>query len=107
MCATFVAMTLSLDPIRSKTIAIIGYGNQGRAQALNLRDSDVPVLIGARAGGRGESASREDGFSPLPLEEAARRSDVVMLLLPDEQIPSVYRELAPVFEAQKKTIGFA
>jgi ketol-acid reductoisomerase len=74
---------LDWSPLLSKQTGIIGYGSQGRAQALNLRDSGFSPLIGIR---RGKSFDRAaaDGFKVLPVEEVARACDVVMLLTPDE-----------------------
>src|SRR5262249_43713290 len=98
---------ISLAPLLDKTVAILGYGNQGRAHGLNLRDSGVRVLVGARAGGKAEATARADGFTPLSLADAAGGADVVMLLLPDEQIPSVYRDLGTILSGGGKKIGFA
>jgi ketol-acid reductoisomerase len=97
--------TLSLEPIRGKTVAILGYGNQGRAHALNLRDSGIRTIVGARSSGNAEKTALADKFETFSLAEAARQADVVMLLLPDEAIPAVYRELAGTLAG--KTIGFA
>ena len=84
-----------LGILEGKRIAVIGYGNQGRAQALNLRDSGLDVIIGNRDDDYARRA-REDGFSPLAIEGAAAEGDVVMLLIPDELMPAVYeREIAP------------
>lgn len=81
------------DPsvLEGSTVAVIGYGNQGRSQALNLRDSGLEVVIGNRRDGALEQAER-DGFRVLPIDEAARAADVVFLLVPDEVMPQVYRE---------------
>ena len=85
-----------LDLIRSKRVAIIGYGNQGHAHALNLRDSGVKdVVVGARPGASLERA-RAAGFSVADNTEAVRDADVVVLGAPDEKLPEIYaRELAP------------
>jgi ketol-acid reductoisomerase len=83
---------VSLEPLAGKRIAILGYGNQGRAHALNLRDGGFQVVVGARAGGRGESRAREDGLSALPLSDAAATADLVVLLLPDEAQGEAYRD---------------
>jgi len=83
--------SISLQPILAKTVAILGYGNQGRAQALNLRDSGVSVRVGARTG-VGFDLALKDGFQPISFEHAIKESDVVMYLFPDQIIPEVYRE---------------
>ena len=74
--------SISLEPIRAKTVAILGYGNQGRAQALNLRDSGVQVRIGARPG-NGARLAEKDGFTIQSFEEAVKSSDIVMYLFPE------------------------
>ncbi len=75
---------VTLAPLDGRSVAILGYGNQGRAQALNLRDSGIAVTVGARPDGRGHARAIADGFAPVPLQEAAGLADVVMVLLPDE-----------------------
>ncbi|NBT58871.1 ketol-acid reductoisomerase, partial [bacterium] len=85
-------------------IAILGYGNQGRAHALNLRDSGCQVLIGARQGKGFEEAVR-DGFEPKTLREAAEQGNVLLFLLPDLVIPEVYRDLSDLFSAGQREVG--
>lgn len=85
----------SLDPLVGKTIAVIGYGSQGRAQALNLRDSGLDVIIGLRRGRSWEEAERE-GFRVYSVADAVRRSDVILILIPDMIQPEVWRsEIEP------------
>src|SRR3954467_3517374 len=72
-----------LDVLKGKTVAVIGYGSQGHAQAQNLRDSGVHVIIGLRPGRSWEQAE-QDGFEVFEVDEAVRRAEVVQLLLPDE-----------------------
>jgi ketol-acid reductoisomerase len=79
----------SLDVLKNKTLAVIGYGSQGHAHALNLRDSGMNVIIGLRPGKSAEKAIA-DGFEVLPVAEAAKRADVVMILINDEFQASVY-----------------
>ena len=80
-----------LGVLASRRVAVLGYGNQGAAQAQNLRDSGVPVLVGSREEPDAERA-RADGFEVVPIDQAARRADVVLLLLPDEVQPAVVAE---------------
>lgn len=88
-----------LSHLQGLTICIVGYGNQGRSQALNLADSGQQVIVGSR---RDESyqAARRDGFQVLPVAEAVQQSDIIFLLVPDEVMPRVFeREVAPNLEA--------
>ena len=80
-----------LSFIIDKTVAIIGYGNQGRAQSLNLRDSGITVVIGAIRDETAQAAEK-DGFEVLPIGKAVTRGDAIALLIPDEIQPSVYEE---------------
>ena len=89
----------SLDAIRGETIAILGYGNQGSAQARNLRDSGSRVIIGNVEDAYAESA-RKDGFTVLTIGAASARADALFLLVPDEVMPEVYeRDVAPHLRA--------
>jgi len=81
--------------LKGKTIAVIGYGSQGHAQAQNLRDSGLNVIIGLREG-KSFNQAKNDGFEVVPVAEAARRADVVQILMPDETQAKVYNEeIAP------------
>jgi len=85
---------VELRPLLERTVGIIGYGNQGRAQALNLRDSGVRVLIGSIADAGAERA-RADGFEVVGIGVACERADAIALLIPDEVQRGVYeREIA-------------
>ena len=94
---------VTLAPLDGRTVAVLGYGNQGRAQALNLRDSGVAVVVGARDGSR----ARADGFEALPLVEAAARGDVVMMLLPDEVQGPLWRDRLAGVLRPEAALGFA
>ncbi|TMV50692.1 ketol-acid reductoisomerase [Paenibacillus mesophilus] len=84
-----------LSVLSGKTVAIIGYGSQGHAQAQNLRDSGVKVIIGLRQGRSWEQA-KNDGFEVVSVAEAASRADLVQILMPDETQAKVYNEeIAP------------
>ncbi len=101
------------DPehIRARRIAVLGYGNQGRAHALNLRDSGCRVTIAQRPGGRNHALALEDGFDPISIERAAERSDMLIFALPDEAMGDVYeisiRPRLPVSAALGFVHGFA
>jgi ketol-acid reductoisomerase len=85
------------SPISGRKVAILGYGNQGRPQALNLRDSGVDqIRIAARDGGTSAAAAAADGFQVSSPEDAADWADLVAMLIPDEDQAAVYRDvLAP------------
>ncbi len=80
-----------LSLLKNKTIAIIGYGSQGHAQAQNLRDSGCKVIVGQRKGSANYDLAVSHGFDPLPAAEAAATGDMVNVLLPDEVQGDVYR----------------
>ncbi|WP_080844540.1 ketol-acid reductoisomerase [Cytobacillus gottheilii] len=77
--------------LNGKKVAVIGYGSQGHAHSLNMRDSGVEVVIGLRKGNSWDKAEA-DGFAVYPVSEAVAQADVVMILLPDEQQTKVYKE---------------
>lgn len=79
----------SLDALRDVDVAIIGYGNQGRAHAMNLRDSGISVRIGQRAGQSADRAG-SDGFEPVPVREAAAAARLIVVTLPDESASEIY-----------------
>jgi len=88
------AKTAKLAPLQKKTVAIIGYGSQGHAHALNLRDSGIEVIIGLHRlkGSPSAKQAGKDGFEVLAVADAVRRGDVVMMLVPDEFAPEIYDE---------------
>jgi len=80
-----------LSLLKDKTIAVLGYGSQGHAQAQNLKDSGCNVVIGQRKGSANYDLAVSHGFDPLPLDEATRAGDIVNILLPDEVQGDLYR----------------
>jgi ketol-acid reductoisomerase len=81
-----------LSKLGGKTVAILGYGSQGHAHALNLKDSGVGVVVGLREGSSSRAKAEEHGLEVLGVAAAAQRGDVVMVLLPDERQGQVWRE---------------
>lgn len=80
-----------LSLLKDKTIAILGYGSQGHAQAQNLRDSGCNVIVGQRKGSPNYALAVEHGFEPLPVDEATAQADLINILLPDEVQGDVFR----------------
>lgn len=92
--------------LQAKKIAVVGYGSQGHAHALNLRESGYDVIVGLRPG-KSQQKAEDDGFTVKPVSEAVSESDVVMVLLPDEHQTKVYEEsIKPNLEAGN-AIAFA
>ncbi|MBI5709613.1 MAG: ketol-acid reductoisomerase [Candidatus Eisenbacteria bacterium] len=88
----------------TSTVAVLGFGNQGRAHALNLRDAGVEVVVGARPGRGAESRARTLGFPVADPPEAARRAQVVAVLLPDEAVPAAWPALAAALAADSALV---
>jgi ketol-acid reductoisomerase len=84
-----------LSLIKGKTVSIIGYGSQGHAHAQNLNDSGVNVLVGLRKGGASWDKVAKAGLKVAEVNQAVKAADVVMILLPDENIAAVYKEIEP------------
>ncbi|MFK5937644.1 MAG: ketol-acid reductoisomerase [Sulfurimonas sp.] len=82
----------SLDLIKSKTVAMIGFGSQGHAHAENLRDSGVNVIVGLRKNGSSWAKAEAKGFETLTVAEATAKANVIMILLPDENQAKIYKE---------------
>jgi len=82
-------------PLAGKRIAILGYGNQGRAQALNLKDSGIDVVVGLRGGSGSTREAELAGLETALIEKAVQSADVVMILAPDEIHAALYREIEP------------
>jgi ketol-acid reductoisomerase len=86
----------SIEALKGKTIAIIGYGNQGRPQALCLRDSGLKVIIGSRDEEKAYADAKEDNMEIMPIADAAKKADLIQILLPDQYQGEVYaKEIAP------------
>ncbi len=106
MARVYTEADAPLAPLLNRTVAIIGYGSQGHAQAQNLRDSGVSVVIGARQGLSWERA-QADGFEVCSVAEAVQRAEVLMLLVNDEHQPTLYAEQIAPHLRTGHALGFA
>lgn len=107
MTRIFYDADADLGRLEGRTVALIGYGNQGRAQALNMRDSGVESIVVGSIRDSSWEMARSDGFPTLPIAEAAREADILFMLLPDEVAPGVYREEIEPELGPGKTLNFA
>src|SRR5438094_7772815 len=98
-----------VDPkaLAGATIAVIGYGSQGHAHALNLRDSGHDVVVGLPAGSKSRARAEADGLAVREIEDAARNADVVVLLVPDQHHKKVYERAIKPFMAPGRTLVVA
>lgn len=98
-----------VDPkvIQGMKVAIIGYGSQGHAHALNLKDSGVDVRVGLREGSKSWAVAEEAGLKVVSMDQAAEEADLIMILVPDEKQPEVYKEHIEAHLTAGKTLAFA
>jgi ketol-acid reductoisomerase len=96
-----------LSLLEGKTVAILGYGSQGHAHALNLKDSGVEVVVGLRPGSASRAEAEAEGLTVLDIADAASRGDVVMILLPDERQAEVWNAEIADGIAEGKLLMFA
>lgn len=97
----------NLGLLKDKTVAVIGYGSQGHAHALNLHESGVQVIIGLHAGSKSKVLAERDGLKVMEVADACNAADLIMILVPDQTQPKVYQEsIAPAL-APGKVLAFA
>src|SRR5947209_19176544 len=85
-----------LNVLKKKTLAVLGFGSQGHAHALNLKDSGLKVIVGLYEGSKSIPVAKEKGFKVVSTAEAVRQGDVILVGLPDTKQPGVYeRDIAP------------
>ncbi|MDP9472854.1 MAG: ketol-acid reductoisomerase [Chloroflexota bacterium] len=96
-----------LSTLEGKTVAVIGYGSQGHAHALNLRDSGVDVVVGLHEGSKSRDRARSDGLRVESVADAAKMADIVMILVPDQTQKQVYEESVRPNLTPGKTLMFA
>jgi ketol-acid reductoisomerase len=107
MARVYTDSDASLEPLKNKTIAVIGYGIQGRAQAMNLRDSGLRVVVGLRKGGKSWDLAVAERFEVYEVEEAVKRADVVLVLIPDMEQPKVWERQIGPFLKEGTVVDFA
>jgi ketol-acid reductoisomerase len=96
MATMFYDKDADIELIRQRKVAVIGYGSQGHAHALNLRDSSVDVVVGLQAGSKSVEKAKAAGLKVLSVAEASKWADVIMVLIPDQHQAKVYKaEIAP------------
>src|SRR3989304_7042526 len=96
MTKVYYDQDVSLEPLMRKTVAIIGYGSQGQAQAQNMKDSGIHVILGLRPNGASLKMAEKDGFEVYPISKATQKADIVHMLVPDLEQSDVYKnQIAP------------
>ena len=98
---------VNTDALEGKTIAVIGYGSQGRAQSRNMADSGANVIVGVRENGSSWNLVKEDGMTVKTIEDAAKEADIIHILLPDEIQEKVYNEQIAPYVESGNTISFS
>ena len=97
----------NINDIKNKTIAVVGYGIQGRAQALNLRDSGVKVIISEKPGAPNYGIAIKDGFKPMPVEEVVKKADVIIVLTQDHVQADIYKNSIKPHLTKGKALAFS
>jgi len=107
MARMFYDEDADLTPLLTKTVAIIGYGSQGHAHALNLKDSGVSVIVGLYPGSPSWNRAEQDGLAVYTTAEATQRADLLMILLPDERQKAIYAQDIAPYLTPGKVLAFA
>ena len=107
MVKIYYAPDCDLNRLNGKTVAIMGYGSQGHAHALNLKESGVNVVVGLYEGSKSAQKAKDAGLEVLTVAEAAKKADIIMILLPDELQANVYNNEIKPYLTAGKTLAFA
>src|SRR3990167_8605463 len=107
MATIYYDKDADLKALKGKTVAVVGYGIQGRGQALNLRDSGVKVIVAQRPGGPNYDLAKQDGFTPVSAADAAKQADVIILLAQDTAQAQIYKQDIAPHLRPGKTLGFS
>ena len=103
----FYQQDCDLNKLNGKTVAIIGYGSQGHAHALNLRDSGVDVIVGLYEGSKSWAKAEKAGLKVMTSADAAKNADIIMILINDEKQAKLYKQSIEPFMTEGKTLAFA
>ena len=103
----FYEKDCDLSKLDGKTVAIIGYGSQGHAHALNLKDSGVNVVVGLYEGSKSKAKAESQGLTVMSVEEAVKAGDIIMILIPDEKQAALYKKSIEPNLTAGKTLAFA
>ena len=96
-----------INVLKGKKVAIIGYGSQGHAHALNLKESGVDVVVGLYEGSKSRARAEKAGLTVMTVPEAAKASDIIMILIPDERQADMYKKDIEPYLTEGKAIAFA
>jgi len=107
MARIFYQQDCNLDKLKGKTVAIIGYGSQGHAHALNLKESGVNVVVGLYKGSKSWAKAESQGMKVMTADEAAKVADLIMILINDEKQAKLYKESIEPYMTEGKTLAFA
>ena len=107
MARIFYQQDCNLDKLKGKTVAIIGYGSQGHAHALNLKESGVNVVVGLYEGSKSWAKAEAQGMKVMTAAEAAKVADLIMILINDEKQAKLYKESIEPYMTEGKTLAFA
>ena len=107
MAKIYYSQDCDLNNLKGKTVAVIGYGSQGHAHALNLHDSGVDVVVGLYEGSKSWARAEKAGLKVTTVAEAAKAADIIMILLPDEKQAKIYYESIAPYLTAGKTLAFA
>lgn len=107
MATMYYEKDCNLDLLKDKTVAVVGYGSQGHAHALNLHDSGVKVIVGLYEGSKSAQKAKDAGLTVMNTADAVKQADIVMILVNDEKQPALYeKDIAPYLRAGM-TLAFA
>ena len=103
----FYQQDCNLDKLKDKTVAIIGYGSQGHAHALNLMESGIKVIVGLYEGSKSWAKAEAQGVTVMTAADAAKNADLIMILINDEKQAKMYKESIEPYLTEGKTLAFA